>query len=363
MRILILSWRDIKNPTSGGAEIYTFELAKRWTKFGHSITWFSTSFPKAKPEEVVEEIRILRQGNSYTVHLNALLHYRKCLCGKFDVVIDQIHGLPFFTPLYVKEKKVALICEMAKEIWDLEFSFPLNLVGGTSEFLYPYFYRDIPFITISKSTQADLLARGIHNVKVIYPGLTLEIPNTSLPKEPSPTLINLGRITPMKQIEQSIKMFRFLVNKVPDARFWIVGRGEPTYVKKLKNLVEDLNLKHQVRFWGFIPEKKKVELLQRAWILISTSRREGWGLVVIEANACGTPAVTYNAPGLNESILHKKTGLFTNQNTPLELATLLEEVIKNPNFFQILSKNAKAWSKNFSWERAARQSIQFLESI
>src|SRR5689334_2645433 len=101
MKILILNWRDIKHPLSGGAEISLFEQAKIWTKKGAKVTWYSSSFKNSKKEEVIDGIRFVRNGSHYTVSLNFFADY---LMGKFksiDVVIDCFHFVPFFTPLFI----------------------------------------------------------------------------------------------------------------------------------------------------------------------------------------------------------------------------------------------------------------------
>src|SRR5258708_698157 len=122
MNILILNWRDPKNPQSGGAEIVTMEHAKRWVEKGNSVTWFTSSFISADERETLHGVQIIRQGNQYTVFFHALAWYIS-LTQKFDIVVDEIHGLPFFTPLYVREPKIAFIHEVALQIWDYMYPF------------------------------------------------------------------------------------------------------------------------------------------------------------------------------------------------------------------------------------------------
>src|ERR1035437_3814135 len=115
MNILILNWRDPKNPKSGGAEIVTLEHAKAWIAGGNAVTWFTSEFKGSKREETVEGVKIVRRGNILTVFLYAPIFYL-FLKQKFDLVVDEIHGIPFFTPLYVGKPKIAFIHEVAGEI-------------------------------------------------------------------------------------------------------------------------------------------------------------------------------------------------------------------------------------------------------
>ena len=128
MKILILNWRDIKHPLAGGAEIATHEHAKAWISAGHSVTMFSSTFPNGKIEETIDGMRIIREGNHYTVHLKAAHFYLKNLKSKIDLVVDEFHFIPFFTPLYVSRKKIAYIHETAGENWFKNIYFPLNLI-------------------------------------------------------------------------------------------------------------------------------------------------------------------------------------------------------------------------------------------
>lgn len=371
MKILILNWRDIKNPEGGGAEILTHEMAKRWVKWGHEVTQFSASFPGGEPEEIIDGVKIIRRGSptirslSIPVHLAAFWWYQKNGKGRFDVVIDEIHGIPFFTPPYVKEKKIALICEVAQEIWDQMFSFPWNWMGHLIEKFYFKIYQRIPFLTISPSTKMDLLKCGIseNQITVLPMGVNLLPVSQKIKKEKTPTLIFVGRLCQMKGIEEGIKAFRLIQKKISQAQFWIVGTGERDYVSKLKSHVRELKLSHSVSFFGFISEKKKFALMKRAHLLIHPSVREGWGLVVIEANNVRTPAVGYNVPGLRDSIKEGRTGLLTQENTPEFLAKGVVRLLKDKELYKKLQNNALAWSKKFTWEKTAKESLELIERL
>ena len=90
------------------------------------------------------------------------------------------------------------------------------------------------------------------------------------------------------------------------------------------------------------------------------SRREGWGLVVSEANAFKTPVVAYRVPGLKDSIKNQKTGLLTIKNNPQELAELAFSLLTNSKFYQKLSENAFLAVQNLNYQKTKEK---FLESI
>ncbi len=155
-----MNWRDPKHPKAGGAEIVTLEHAKRWVQKGHTVTWLTSWFQGVPNDEMINGIQIIRRGGSMTVFLAAPWYYLTH-ASQFSVIVDEIHGLPFFTPLYTRKPKVAFIHEIAKEIWQYGAGFPINTIGRFLEPIYLFLYRDIPFWTDAPSTVTELVEQGI----------------------------------------------------------------------------------------------------------------------------------------------------------------------------------------------------------
>lgn len=364
MNILILNWRDPKNPKSGGAEIVTLEHAKAWIKAGYKVTWFTSKFKNSKTEEFLDGIKIIRAGNFITVYLLAPIFYLFTK-NKFDLVIDEIHGLPFFTPLYVRKPKIAFIHEVAGEIWDYMYPFPINIVGKFIEPLYFKFYRNIKFWTDADSTVEDLVKYGINksNCTVINCPIDRK-PLESIPsKEDIPTFIFVSRVVKMKGVEDVIKAFSNIQKELSDAQLWIVGDGDKKYISKLNAIIKSYSIGSRVKFWGRVDENKKFELLKRAHILLHASVKEGWGLVVIEAASQATPSVVYNVAGLKDSVKNGKTGIVLKQNSVEEMAKQSINLLKNKVEYEKLQKNALAYAKSLTWKEATRQSQVLLNEI
>src|SRR3990167_9692714 len=108
--ILWLSWRDIKNPDAGGAEKVAIEAASRFVKDQIHVTIFSSHFPSAKKQENVRGVKIIRRGGLITCRLFAFLYYLKH--QDFDLIIDEINTIPFFSVFYAKKKSVILIHQL-----------------------------------------------------------------------------------------------------------------------------------------------------------------------------------------------------------------------------------------------------------
>ena len=370
MRILILNWRDIKNPSSGGAEILTHEIARRWIKQGHSITYFSSEFPNCSSEESIDGINIVRRGHPDmrylfgSVHFQAFLYYKKHFQGSFDVVIDEIHGLPFFTPLFVREKKVALICEVADQLWKKMYGPFFGTIGRIMELIYlRLIYRNTLYLTISQASKEDLIKNGVKAkmITVLPMGITIPDRVKRFPKENFPSLLYVGRLSKSKGIEDAIIAFKYVFDRIKNLKFFIVGRGDRNYTLFLQNKVKSLNLAKNILFLGFVSEQNKFELMSKCHILIVPSLKEGFGLTVPEAGSVGTPSIVYNTSGLSEVVKDKKSGIMCKENNPHELAQNIEALLNNKKLYDKLSKGAYEESKKYSWDSTASFALKILQ--
>lgn len=369
MNILILNWRDIKSSKGGGAEILTHEMAKRWVKSGHTVTQFSAEFEGAKPEEKIDGVKIIRQGHSdlrfftSSVHFQAYKYYKKNK-ESFDVVIDEVHGLPFFTALYVNKKKVVLICEVAEELWVKMFGLIFGTVGRLVELLYlRMLYKNTPYLTISNSTKEELIKKGVRkeSITVLPMGLTVPKKIKSFEKEKNPTLIFVGRLSKSKGVEDAILAFGEIVKRNPTAHLWIVGSGDKDYISHLKDVAKHTKVINKTTFWGFVSEEKKFELMSRAHILVAPSVKEGWGLIVPESAFVATPSIVYNVLGLRDIVKNRVNGIITSKNTPQELAKEAIKILSDKDKYEALRVNAKKSSLNYNWDNTAKVALEVIQ--
>lgn len=369
MNILILSWRDIKNPKGGGAEVLTHEMAKNWVKNGNQVTLFSSSFPGSLSLETIDNVRIIRQGHPdarsliFSVHFLAFLYYVH-KSKNFDIVVDEIHGLPFFTPWYVRGRKVVLICEVASNLWIKMFGPVFGSIGRILEQLYlKYIYKDIPYLTISNSTKGELINEGVKdkNITVLPMGLTVPKNIEKKNKEKDTTLIYVGRLTKSKGIEDAIKALSIISKSYSKVKLWIVGGGDKEYVNFLKKIANSLNINDRITFFGYVSLEKKFELMERAHILVVPSIKEGWGLTIPEAGRVGTPAVGYNVEGLREVILDGKTGILTTKNNYKNLAENIIKMLGDKLMYEACAKAAKKLSLSYNWRNTANVALGVLK--
>ncbi len=359
MKILIINWRSITDPLKGGAEVVTFEHARRWTsKHNAEITWICAKYDKNKDFEEFEGIKFLYLGNElrrdsiFSLLLSfpyffflVYQTYQNKFKGKVDVVIDQIHGIPFLTPLYVKEKVILYIHEVAGEIWNKMFPFPINSLGIFLERMLLKFYKKITVITGSNSTKKDLLDLGFNSksIKIVEHGINLKPINKKTKKFTSFTILFLNRMVKMKGPERALEIFKKLKKEVPEAKLIMIGKGEKEYINELKEISKNLGINKDVEFLGFISEEEKISYLQNSHVLINTSFKEGWGLVNIEANTQGTPAVAFDVEGCRDSIKNGINGYISKDENDF-----VKNILKIRSID--LSESSIEFSRKFDWE-------------
>ncbi len=369
--IVILNWRDINNPQGGGAEKVTHEIARRWVEWGQRVTLFCASYPGALLEETIDGVRVIRRGHQHTVHWEAYRYYSTHLRGRCDIIIDEVNTVPFFAPLYAREPVLMFSHQLAREIWRYEALFPLNMVGYVMEPIYLQAYRRTPIMTVSASTENSLRRIGLPGPYHLIPEAVDTHAPDILPamstKDPILTLAFVGRVVPSKRVDHIIRALA-LIHRVGQpgaekARLWIIGSCDNGYRRTLDHLIAACGLAEYVTFWGRVDEVTKEQLLGRAYIFVMTSVREGWGLVVTEANMLGTPAVVYDVPGLRDSTRDGETGLVCHRNTPVALARAILSLHADPVLYTQLRERAWTVAKGLNWDCTARAAWDAVEAV
>lgn len=363
MKILAFNWRDPAHPEAGGAEVHLHEILRRFVACGHEVTQLASGFPGGSPAARIDGVLVLRRGRWFDANWALRRAYARELAGRrFDLVIEDINKVPFFTPRFVRAPVLAIVPHLFGTAVFAETAFPLAAYVYLHELLIPRVYRDTDFLVISESTRTDLVARGIPaaRVRVVPVGVdhATYTPDPAVPRSAVPAIVHLGRIRQYKGIQALIAALPAVRAQVPGAELWIVGSGpyEPT----LRARARDVD---GVRFLGRRSQAEVVDLLRRAWVAASTSIKEGWGLTMIEANACGTPTVATRVPGLVESVRDGETGLLVPYGDQGALVAALAGILADPARRDRLGEAGRRFALGFTWERAAAEALTLAESV
>jgi len=364
LNILALNWEDLSNPQAGGAEVHLQEILKRIARRGHNVTLLCSGYPGSLPSEEVDGIKIVRRGSRFNFNFAAPFALKSLLReGNWDIVIEDINKIPFYTPLYHKLPLLVVIPHLFSDSVFKEINFVLGLYIYLSEKPISWLYKGFQTMVISESTKEDLVKRGLspEDVHVVHCGIDQNHYrfSASVRKYSAPTVIYLGRLKKYKSVDHLLKAFALTLKTIPEARLMVVGEGD--YKEELIGLSRRLSLDGKVEFTGFVDEEEKVRRLQQAWVAVYPSLKEGWGLTNIEANACGTPVVASNVPGLKDSVVPGRTGLLYEYGDLPKLSECLVKILADGELRERLTQGGLAWAKEFSWDTAAEETLELME--
>ena len=373
--MLFLSWRDIKSPNMGGAEIFTHEMMRNSDLSKFEYVHFSPMYKGAQSSETIDGIIYIREGNLLTVIFKCIKYYKR----NKDIiafVVDQCNTFRFFTKFWVSSKKrIFLIFQLSREIWAYHMRFPFNKIGKWLETPMLKLNKNDPTITISESTKKDLQNVGFDEskVKIIPVGMPFAPWSRQdfCEKEPDPTFIYVGRFAKYKGIDACVYAYGEYKKKNSNAKLWIVGKKDNIYINSVLQPVctlyglscGDVGSNADIIFHGFVAEEKKLELMSRAHLLLVPSIREGWGLIVTEAAAVGTPGIVYKSPGLVDAVDNGKAGFIVEQNNYRELLVAMESVFIDTMRYELIRENAHNFSQRFSWKRTGEEFNNFLDGM
>jgi glycosyltransferase involved in cell wall biosynthesis len=361
-RVLVLNERDPRHPRAGGAEVHLAELGPRLAARGFALTQLACGFRGAPPREELPGLAVRRLGPLAGYYPRAALACaRETRRGRFDLVLEVLCKLPFFSPLYARAPVLALCHHLLGETAFLQAPWPIAAAVVLSERLVPRLYGRTPFVADSASTRDDLVARGVagERIRVIHLG-TRPRPPRAQPLPPGLRVAYLGRLVPYKRVDVLLRAAARLVPRFPELELAVIGRGPEQ--PRLERLAARLGLASRTRFAGFASDAERDALLAGARVCVCPSRKEGFGLTVIEANALGVPVVATDAPGLRDSVRDGETGFLAPDGDAEAFADRIGRVLGDPALAARLSEGALAWSRRFDWERTADELAGSLEA-
>jgi glycosyltransferase involved in cell wall biosynthesis len=312
-------------------------------------------------------MRVLRVGNRALFNYQAALAARRLFrTERFDVVVDDMNKVPFFAPLFAR----APVCGIGHHLFRKSIFVEINPAAASyiyameSAALRHYARRQTPFIVNSRSTYDDFVAGGLApaQLRIVHLAVNHRVYRvTGVPKSPAPLVAHFGRLKRYKSVEVLLRALPTVLREIPELKAMIVGEGDDR--ARLERIARELPLGGAVQFTGFVPEERQVEIMQSAWCAVATSAKEGWGMTSTEANACGTPVVASDVPGLRDSVRDGETGILYPYGDHEALARAMIGLLRDASLRAKLSAEALRWAGTFTWEQAAGKTETYLQAV
>jgi glycosyltransferase involved in cell wall biosynthesis len=300
-------------------------------------------------------LTVYRNGGRKSVFPHTVARLCAGLVPDADVVLEIVNGITFLTPLWLRVPHVQYIHHVHRDQYIEEMGWRGRVAAFLAETApLRWLYRRGRFVTVSEATARQLTALGIPRaaIEVNYHGPDPEEYGPGA-RAIQPTLVYLGRLKRYKRIEVLLD----ILEGIPDASLDIVGTGEHRPV--LEGEITARGLESRVRLHGFVEHEKKVELLRRAWVLVTASAAEGWGLTTLEAAACATPSVALGVGGLAEAVEHERTGLLARDSA--DMVVQARRILADAELRERLGANALQRAQDLGWEHTVRRTLAVLD--
>lgn len=368
--VLLLCWRDTGHPQGGGSEAYLQRIGAQLAESGIDVTLRTARYPGAPRRGIIDGVRVSRGGGAYSVYIWAGLAMVLARVGlgplrsaRPDVVVDTQNGLPFLARLAYGRRVALLVHHCHREQWPVA-GRKLSRIGWFVESrLSPWIHRTNQYVTVSLPSARDLAELGVSpdRIAVVRNGVDEAPPVTlATPRSATPRIAVLSRLVPHKQIEDALDAVAILRDRIPGLHLDIVGGG--WWRERLVAHATNLGIAHLVTFHGHVDDVTKHHVVQRSWVHLLPSRKEGWGLAVVEAAQHGVPTIGYRSSGgLTDSIVDGVTGILV--DGPGELVQRLEQLLADQVLRDELGNKAQTRSADFSWQQSAQSMRTVLESV
>ncbi|GAA1611801.1 glycosyltransferase family 4 protein [Actinoplanes couchii] len=365
-QVLFLNWRDTRNPHGGGSEVYVEKIAAELIRRGHTATLLCAAHSEGPAEETAPSgLRVLRRGGRHTVYLQAAWLYLIGALGfgplsrrrgaRPDVIVDVGNGLPFLSPLWAFCPVIALVHHVHREQWPVVLTPRLARIGWWIEsWLAPRVYRRCRYVTVSAATRDELAVLGVdaERVTIIHNGTPEMAPAEPVARTAEPSLVVVGRLVPHKRVEMALDTVAALTDELPELTLTVAGQG--WWEDELREYAVKLGIAERVRFAGFVSDEEKRVLMSRAWVALTPSLKEGWGLTIVEASAVGTPNIAFRgAGGVEESLVDGRTGMLAEDQADFTAKTrrlLCDDVLRAG-----MGSAARAHAASFTWPAAGEK--------
>jgi glycosyltransferase involved in cell wall biosynthesis len=358
-RIHFVAWRDLDDPEAGGSELHAHMVAARWAAAGLDVTFRTSAVPNAPAALDRAGYRVLRRSGRYAVFPGAAWEGIRMGHRPGDALVEIWNGMPFLSPLWYRGPRIVFLHHVHAEMWGMVLPPTLARAGDMVERrIAPRFYRKSRVVTLSESSRSeivDMLHLQPERVTVAPPGVDPRYAPGGQ-RSPVPLVVAVGRLVPVKRFDILLRALAAAKRDHPALRAVIIGEGYER--DALESLRAQLGATDWIDLPGRVSDADLVSWYRKAWVVASSSQREGWGMTLTEAAACGTPAVATAIAGHADAVLDGESGLLVQD--PGDLGDALGRVLGDEVLRSRLSKGALARARWFTWDATARRALEAL---
>jgi glycosyltransferase involved in cell wall biosynthesis len=359
-RVSMLAWRDLDDPEAGGSEVHASTVAQYWAEAGLEVT-MRTSFAAGKPQMSWRDgYRVIRKAGRYMVFPRAAFSEMMGWHGGRDGLVEIWNGMPFFSPMWARTPHITFLHHIHGVMWDMTLPPRLARAGRFIESrVAPPAYHWTPIVTLSESSKHELVEE-LHfkssRVTVVPPGIDQRF-SPGGTRAGHPLVVAVGRLVPVKRFDLLIDALVAVKQRLPELRAVIVGEGYER--ESLEARLRETRADDWISLSGHLTDQELVELYRSAWVIASASAREGWGMTLSEAAACGTPAVATRIAGHLDAVAEGQSGLLTGEGRE-DLSAALARVLGDDDLRTRLSAGAREQAARYTWGATALGTLDVL---
>ena len=358
-RVHLVAWRDLDDAEAGGSELHAHMVCRRWAEAGLDVTMRTSYAPNHPATKKRDGYNVVRRAGRYMVFPRAAAAEAFKRDGAYDAFVEIWNGMPFFSPLWVRTPHAVWLHHVHAEMWNMVLPPGLAALGRALEArVAPLAYRRSEIVTLSESSRREL----VHDlrfrddlVSVVPPGIDAKF-SPGGERSATPLVVAVGRLAPVKRFDRLVRALADVRESVPQLTAIIVGEGYER--ETLEQLIREGGAEQWLRLAGHVSDEELVELYRRAWVVASASAREGWGMTLTEAAACGTPAVATRISGHEDAVVDGRTGLLASADG--ELAAHLGRVLNDHSLRERLSRGALEHASALTWDATAKGTLSAL---